>query len=828
MANTDNHKILSLNDLPHVRGYLSRVGAQPVSLRKARREEDDAQGYPVRTGEVKFDKTGNVFCWGVEPPTAEEKAKIQEEFRARDWPHTVPRKADDFEADMKYPPGEAGPKFSTAAENRAREKEAAANRTPLEVIRDGINGRDAIEDPEELAREMNFGMPDFEKHERELASAEWKARMCGRPTWTPFYDHNGDVIFVEARYDYLKKPGEVKGRKRFASYTFWSDGEWREGEPEWEDEARQPLPLYGLEKLTAEKRVVVLVEGTKTAKAARAIAEGKVKGHPWAEALADPSTVILGFLGATRPHLTDWSPLKVLEGRENARVVVVADNDPNGKAAIGRIARELRCFEVMVDAIEFDARWPEHFDLANPWPMVEGEDGKAHAIEYAFDDEAVPVTLLTKMVPNKDGKEVPALRDIAAKYWRVVTIEEKPLYIPLYRPHAIYTEQGFNAKTQQFSHSTNTAQLLKMNGRCVADAIAYRPGWPREFQEHGTKYVNTYTPGFVVPVEGDEGPWERYMEHLIPDPTERWKAELWAATVYVQPAWRCSKALLLASLRQGTGKTTFFYVLAVLVGRHNASFTKARRLLDSPFNTPILRKLLVIVNEIYSGNSYKDYQDLKEYISDETIEAHEKFKPPYTIENYSKWGFGSNARVPLAIDDGDGGKERRLYMPEMTEEAWPQEEWDRLYAWLRNGGYAIVAARWGRIVKEKGPFPRDVGFIATERKDRLLEDSRSQVDVLCEGLVGALNETGKPWTANEKMVWGWLEGNGIDVKDRKPKWVRQYMQKHGAFVSRDRVHLGGGVKEFIFASDEERARMTWGQAKECLADVKELEGQGPM
>ena len=176
-----------------------------------------------------------------------------------------------------------------------------------------------------------------------------------------FHDRTGEYItFVQWRKD---------GEKPDLPYSCWSDGKWRNIEPDGE------LPLFGLETIK-HKMCVMIHEGAKGARAVREMLEAGPT-HPWHEDLKDAAHI--GWPGgAERPHQVDWTPIKNL--RPNVRVVVVADHDQVGIDAVARISSILRR---NMSAIMFD---DEVSRRASIW-QTRGRDTRAGGAASAIRDQ---------------------------------------------------------------------------------------------------------------------------------------------------------------------------------------------------------------------------------------------------------------------------------------------------------------------------------------------------------------------------------------------------------------------------------------------------------
>jgi hypothetical protein len=81
--------ISSLNELPSVRAYLRRVGAEAVNFRKARIVRE-INGYPKEVGYASFKPDGTVRARGeMQPPTEEELQLISAEILEAEFPQVV-------------------------------------------------------------------------------------------------------------------------------------------------------------------------------------------------------------------------------------------------------------------------------------------------------------------------------------------------------------------------------------------------------------------------------------------------------------------------------------------------------------------------------------------------------------------------------------------------------------------------------------------------------------------------------------------------------------------------------------------------------------------
>lgn len=252
-----------------------------------------------------------------------------------------------------------------------------------------------------------------------------------------FRDSGGDILFVQHWV-----PAELSddGVKHYYPWSFWSDGVWRQMEPEGR------LPLWGTDQL-AENTTAFIHEGAKTARHVRWMAEGRTPEarealvkHPWGQYFKYAAH--LGWTGgALTPWRTDWG---VLSRFRLNNVYMVCDNDLEGKEAARAVSRAM---PVSMMAVKFDAHFPRGFDLGDEWPdtpyfwkMVDGE--KVY-IGPSFEDYLSPATWATVVIEDKrKGPPAYRIRPEFLEQWKFVV--SPPLFIHREVPHRPYSEAAFN------------------------------------------------------------------------------------------------------------------------------------------------------------------------------------------------------------------------------------------------------------------------------------------------------------------------------------------------------------------------------------------------
>jgi hypothetical protein len=329
------------------------------------------------------------------------------------------------------------------------------------------------------------------------------------------------------------------------------------------------------------------------------------------------------------------------------------------------------------------------------------------------------------------------------------------------------------------------------------EAIAYEPGTQEVIltDKNGRRAINTWVPGNVHiaelpplrlphPTPPEEylrrareqlneaaQPWLDFLSHLFPIEAEREFVMRWCATLVVRPEIKMNFGLLLISEVQGVGKTTLGMILSVLIGEHNVSWPNENQILENQFNTWRVRKRLVFCNEIYSGHSLRAYNKLKDVISDAYFEAREMYTPSYTLKSYVHVILCSNSIDALRLAEDD----RRVYMPKVTDQKWPEKRWVALHTWLVEGGYGVVLL-WAReFLKSHDAIGPETHPPMTETKRKTIEGQTDEDQRLARDIAEAALEMAQAKGRErvillDRMVQEWVAGKlGLRIDTDDPR-----------------------------------------------------------
>ncbi len=154
-----------------------------------------------------------------------------------------------------------------------------------------------------------------------------------------YTDNQGRPVAHTARF-------ETPQGKVVLPLTYGKQG----GIPKWAWKALpEPRPLYNLHELSQGTKPILIVEGEKTAEAAKVLF---------------PSYIVTTWSGGAQAvHKADWS---VLQGRS---VIIWPDNDKAGRKAALDIASVLQSIAQAVLIVDVPSNVPEKWDLADAIPM---------------------------------------------------------------------------------------------------------------------------------------------------------------------------------------------------------------------------------------------------------------------------------------------------------------------------------------------------------------------------------------------------------------------------------------------------------------------------
>lgn len=526
-----------------------------------------------------------------------------------------------------------------------------------------------------------------------------------------FYDRRTNLVVM-----LQEKWVRPDGGKVYIPHSPWSDGAWRRMEPD------GPLPFWK-PSTDRKKGRKMIHEGAKAAAFVDRLVndpeyEEHLRAHPWGADMAKYEH--WGMIGgALAPHRSDYTELLREKPTE---VVYVSDNDYSGESALQVVSR---CYGESLVGIRFGAEFPPAWDMADPVPekLFVGKGTERRYRGRRLRDMMKPATWATEVLPNPLGKgrSITVMRRAFLEEW--VHSVRPEVYIHKDWPYEMWLEGEFNSIVRPFSNVDDTARLVKGDDASKAAVIRYDPSKPPGIYMDKATYVNTHVPTDVVKEVGDPAPFEDFMRHLVPDPSDRLELERWCATLIARPTTKMTYGVLLISETQGVGKGTLGEkILAPLVGHFNVSYPGENEIVDSDYNYWLAHRRLAVVHEIYAGHSSKAYNRLKSIITDRRITVMKKFVANYEIDNWIHIFACSNSfrAIKISMDD------RRWLLPKITDAKRDSSYWIEFNRWLsERGGLGIIRTWADEFLRTHDPVLEGAESPWTTVKREVVEEGYS-------------------------------------------------------------------------------------------------------
>jgi uncharacterized protein DUF5906/primase/DNA polymerase family protein len=231
----------------------------------------------------------------------------------------------------------------------------------------------------------------------------------------------------------------------------------------------------------------------------------------------------------------------------------------------------------------------------------------------------------------------------------------------------------------------------------MADGTCFRPDLPvgHIVSDAGRTRVNIYEPVQVPRAVGDPAPFLNHLAKVLPDARDRTIFLSYMAACVQHKGVKFQWAPLLQGV-EGNGKTLFTRCVAEALGRRYVHWPKASKL-SKEFNAWMVGKLLYGVEDIYTPHQKTEViEELKPMITGgDGLEIEGKGVDQMSMDICGNFMFNSNHKDAVRKTRND----RRFcifYSPQQHAAdlvAWGMtgDYFPRLYAWLKEGGYAIVS-----------------------------------------------------------------------------------------------------------------------------------------
>lgn len=280
--------------------------------------------------------------------------------------------------------------------------------------------------------------------------------------------------------------------------------------------------------------------------------------------------------------------------------------------------------------------------------------------------------------------------------------------------HRVLTADGALLKTEQFRamYGGYVFAMDAMNEKTTRNAweaftesrgttfprvfsACFRPELPpgAVVNEEGSSLVNIYVPAAVERKAGDVTPFLNHLHKLLPDPRDHEILLAYMAACVQHIGVKFQWAPLVQGV-EGNGKTLLATCLAYAVGWKYVHFPNANDLTNK-FNSWLLGKCLIVIEEIYANDRKEAVECLKPMITNPKIEVQGKGQNQIVADNRANFFMCSNHKNALRKTRND-----RRYCILFTAQQHSADlhgcgmggdYFPALYAWLDREGYAAVA-----------------------------------------------------------------------------------------------------------------------------------------
>lgn len=608
-------------------------------------------------------------------------------------------------------------------------------------------------------------------------------------------DRTGGIAMVQ-----IERRGEEK--KPPLPFTLMDDGEWHCCMPD------DLVPVYGFETI-GDNSVVFIHEGPRKARAAWKLAnpvtrEEKLASadHPWAAEMQYAGHI--SFLnGAHGAALVDWKAL--FKGTSVRKIYIMCDHDTAGLAPVRDIAfgSELSCYFLQFSSQVFDdetVNFPTGWDICNPLPT--GFYGKLKSGKGYYrgpllmDLMRCCTSVDVECYERNDKGEIVDVFYIPNPAFTAdwAYIDDQGVIVNKTLPKSLYSLSRFDATFRRFSRGpkskTSISDAVTKAQTVFYDDLDYVPMRRGNLSRLVDGKFNMFQPSKIVAEAGDVTPWLDFLEHLIPNESDRKIVSKWLATLIACPETRMYFGLVLSSEQTGIGKGVLTErILRPILGASNCTSVLETAMANDTFNGWAARKRLAVVPELYAAGSTKLANRLKPVLTEPTLTINEKFLTPYELRNYLHMIICSNDDVPLRIDNSD----RRFFVPEMgdTKLAEPKV----FIEWLSTVGLSRIqfwAEQYGDYFRDAEPAP------ISQRKMKLIEDSRLPEQREAFDLAQTVSASEACLAIGQQTLNEWIRSRlgGVKILAKNTE-IRKAAKEGGMIHLPERIKMNGNNQDIL-------------------------------
>lgn len=261
-----------------------------------------------------------------------------------------------------------------------------------------------------------------------------------------------------------------------------------------------------------------------------------------------------------------------------------------------------------------------------------------------------------------------------------------------YGGHIFVMDNG-NEKTTRSAWEVFTESNAVVFPR--ADSSWFRPDLPAGNITacEGLAYANTYTPLDILRVPGDVAPLLEHLRKILPDERDRRILLSYMAACVQYRGVKFQWAPLLQGV-EGNGKTLYSRCVAYAVGERYTHWPRADQV-GAKFNAWLVGKLFIGVEDVYLPEDRGEVLELlKPMITNNRQPVEPKGVDQQSLYIWCNFMLNSNHQDAVKKTRND----RRIApfftaqqeVDDLDRDGLSGGYFPKMYAWLRNGGYAAV------------------------------------------------------------------------------------------------------------------------------------------
>lgn len=264
--------------------------------------------------------------------------------------------------------------------------------------------------------------------------------------------------------------------------------------------------------------------------------------------------------------------------------------------------------------------------------------------------------------------------------------------------------------------------------RITTHTLTFRPG-ADEFttDPEGADALNLWKPRAREPVAADVAPFLGHVAYLVPEPSERERFLDWLAHIEQRPGVLPHTHYLMVTPQTGIGRNWLASLLArVWAGATRLGFDLVGAM-NSGFNGPLSRRLLVIVDELKAADTgygaANHAQQLKQMLTTEHRTINPKFGRQHIEFNCARWLMLSQHFDALPLEKAD----RRVIVITNPTERRPPSYYARLYALLENPEFVAGVGAW-LAARDISSFNPSEPAPLTDAKQKAIEANMTDIE----------------------------------------------------------------------------------------------------